>query len=118
MLIEKRIEPFDRVPDTEPRPPRLVLPSAIVTVPENDMSDWVICHDIWPGPDESDAEPLHVPVSVPGAEAEGWVGREDDPPLFPLQPPADTSSSTPTRRKSNGRWFRVVSAMATTQSGN
>ena len=82
-----------------------------MTVPENDASDWVICHDIWPGPDESDAEPLHVPVSVPGTEGDGWVGREDGPPLPPLQPLADASRRTPTRRKSIRRRVRVLLAM-------
>jgi hypothetical protein len=62
-LIEKCIEEPVTVPDTEPRPPAPVLPSDIVKEPENDVPCWVSCHVICPGPHESFAQPLHVPVT-------------------------------------------------------
>ena len=40
-----------------------VAVSVMVTVPENDVSACVSCHDIGPAPDESDAEPVHVPLT-------------------------------------------------------
>ena len=46
MLIEKRTEELDNVPETEPRPPSPVPVSVIVIVPENDSPAWVTCHDI------------------------------------------------------------------------
>jgi len=61
----------DIVPDTEPRPDAPELVSIIVTVPENAEPDWVSCHTVVPGPDESDAAPLHEPERLIGSE--GWL---------------------------------------------
>ena len=82
--IEKCIDEPDRVPETDPRPLMPVAVSVIVTVPENDVSAWVICHDIAPPPDESVAEPVHVPLTD-AAGAEGCVGMGVLEPLLPPQ---------------------------------
>jgi hypothetical protein len=83
--IENRIEEPDRVPETDPRPLMPVAVSVIVTVPENDESAWVSCHDIAPAPDESVAEPVHVPLTdVEGADGCVGVGVLE-PPLPPPQ---------------------------------
>lgn len=55
-----------------------VLLSVIVNDPENDDPDWVSCHVIVPGPDESLAVPDHVPLMLAGDE--GSVGVEPPPP--------------------------------------
>lgn len=54
--------------------------SVMVIVPDTDVPDCVICHVICPGPDESLADPDHVPVrdaDVDGG-ALGSVGEEDE----------------------------------------
>jgi hypothetical protein len=111
MVITKLIRVSDTVPDTEPRPPSPVPLSVNVTVPENDVSDWVTCHDICPGPDESDAGPFHpgprltvVPAQMParlagadapmddeGSDGEGCAG---DATSLPEQAIADTATNT------------------------
>ena len=68
----------ETVPETVPRPETFVLVSVIVNDPENDEPDWVICHVIVPGPEESVALPLHVPLILAGAD--GSVGVEPPPP--------------------------------------
>jgi hypothetical protein len=84
------------VPETDPRPVKPVLVSVIVTVPENDVPVWVTCHAIAPGPDESDAGPLHVPVRLTEPDAAGVgvvdIGVEPLDPLQPPQAPNDTSA--------------------------
>ena len=102
MLIEKRIADSATVPDTDPLPPTPVLVSVIVTVPENDASVCVICHDIRPGPDESDAVPLHVPLTFAAGAAgvgvgEGGVGAAGALPVQPAADSATTKARTPTR---------------------
>jgi hypothetical protein len=94
MLIEKLIDEPEAVPETEPRPVIPVAVSTIVTPPENDVPVWPSCHDIPPGPDESDAEPVHVPsrLTVP-EEDEGWVGLPD-PPVPPVQAPTAMKART------------------------
>jgi len=83
--IVKWIAEPDTVPDTDPRPLTPVAVSVIVTVPENDESTWVSCHDIAPPPDESVAEPVHVPLTLVGVGCgEGPVG----PAGLPLPPQA------------------------------
>lgn len=82
--IEKCIAEPDRVPETDPRPLMPVAVSVMVTVPENDVAAWVSCHDIAPPPDESVAEPVHVPLTdVAGSE--GCVGVLEPPRLLPPQ---------------------------------
>jgi hypothetical protein len=56
-----------------PLPDTLVDVSVIVIVPEKDVPDWVTCHVIWPGPEESEADPVHVPVTLV-VEGPGPVG--------------------------------------------
>ena len=92
--IEKRIDELDRVPETDPRPLMPVAVSVIVTVPENDEADCVSCHVIGPPPDESVAEPVHVPLTFSVVEGcVGWVGGpEASPP--PLQALVNASAST------------------------
>jgi hypothetical protein len=67
------------VPEIVPRPVTFVDVSVIVIVPDTEVPDCVTCHVICPGPDESLAEPVHVPVSeeVDGG-ALGSVGEEPD----------------------------------------
>ena len=92
--IVKWIAEPDRVPDTDPRPRMPVAVSVIVTVPENDVSTWVSCHDIAPPPDESVAEPVHVPLTdEAGVEGCVGVGVLEPPPLPPPQL-VNTSAST------------------------
>jgi hypothetical protein len=111
MVIKKLIRVSDTVPETEPRPPNPVPVSVNVTVPENDVSAWVSCHDICPGPDESDAVPFQpggrltvCPAQMParlmgadavsdgeGSDGEGWVG---DATSLPEQATADTTTKT------------------------
>ena len=55
-----------------------VLLSVIVNDPEKDDPDWVICHVIVPGPEESVAVPAHVPLTLAGED--GSVGLEPPPP--------------------------------------
>ena len=67
----------DTVPDAVPRPVTVVFVVVLrvsVNVPENDEPDCVICHVIWPGPDESDAEPVHVPVTFDGVDGDAGFG--------------------------------------------
>jgi hypothetical protein len=66
------------LPETVPRPVTFVLLSVIVNDPENDDPDWVSCHVIVPGPEESLAVPDHVPLTLAGEE--GSVGLEPPPP--------------------------------------
>ena len=103
-VIEKRTDAPEIVPETDPRPVRPVVVSVIDTVPENDVSVWVICHAIAPGPVESDAGPLHVPLKLVVGPGDGaGVGDVALDPLLPPQP-NDTSAhkasarSAPTRR--------------------
>lgn len=87
----------DTVPDTVPRPDAPVLLSVIVNDPENDEPDCVICHVIVPGPEESVAVPVHVPLTLAGAD--GSVGLEPPPP--PPQPAnsaSEVSKQAPRRR--------------------
>lgn len=70
----------ETVPDIVPRPVTFVDVSVMVIVPDTDVPDCVICHVICPGPDESLADPDHVPVrdaDVDGG-ALGSVGEEDE----------------------------------------
>ena len=69
----------DTVPEIVPLPVTFVDVSVMDIVPDTDVPDCVTCHVIWPGPDESLAEPVHVPVSdeVDGG-ALGSVGEEPD----------------------------------------
>lgn len=88
IVIEKRIDAPETVPETDPRPVTPVLVSIIVEVPENDPAVWVSCHAIAPGPVESEAGPLQVPFRSAGPEGAGVgvgeVGVElVDPPLPP-----------------------------------
>ena len=92
MLIENWIDEPDIVPDIVPRPFTRVLVSVIVTVPENEVLVCVSCQDIWPGPDESDAEPLHVPVTFDDV-CDGWVGVVGLPPPPPPPPHATADMS-------------------------
>ena len=61
----------------------------MAAVPLKELLDCVICQDICPGPDESDADPAQLPVRL--REGEGWAGvaaPPDDPPPLPPQPAA------------------------------
>src|SRR5262245_36792786 len=75
---ENCTEDPDTVPETVPRPVRFVLLSVIVSDPENDEPDCVICHVMVPGPEESDAVPDHLPFKSVGDE--GCVGLVLAPP--------------------------------------
>jgi hypothetical protein len=57
------------VPETDPRPVLLVAVSVIVNVPDTDEPVCVTLHVMDPGPVESDAAPLQVPVRFNSA---GW----------------------------------------------
>ena len=74
----------DTVPDTVPRPAAFVPESFIVNTPENELPDCVSCHVIVPGPDESEADPLQVPLTLAGV-AEGSVGVLEPPLSLLLQ---------------------------------
>jgi hypothetical protein len=63
----------DTEADIDPRPLAFVAPSVIATVPVNEVAVWAMRHVMVPGPDESAAEPVHVPVRS-GAEGEGEGG--------------------------------------------
>jgi hypothetical protein len=93
---EKWTDEPDVVPDTEPRALIPVAVSVIVAVPENDVSVCVSCHDIAPGPDESDAVPDHVPVRFTGVGGGCGVGGgvgEDG-----VEPPPQADTKTHRRR--------------------
>lgn len=93
IAIEKRIDEPDTVPETDPRPVIPVAVSVIVTVPANDVSACVSCQDIGPPPDESVAEPVHVPLRLTDVEGvEGCVGVVEPPP--PLHALVNASAST------------------------
>lgn len=77
-LIEKWIAEPDTVPDIEPRALTLVVPSVMVSVPETDVDVWVMRHVIWPGPDESEAEPLQVPVKSTTGGLGAVLGAVED----------------------------------------
>ena len=89
-MIENCTDDPVTVPDTDPLPTAPVVVSVTLTVPENDASVWVSCHVICPGPEESDAGPLHDPLrfTVGLGVGEGCVV----PPL-PPQAAAHTSAS-------------------------
>lgn len=90
MPIEKWIVEPDTEPDTEPRPLMLITVSVMVNGPENDVPVWATCHVIRPGPDASDAKPVHVPVrsTLVGV---GWVG-DPQAELATLQAIASTAT--------------------------
>ena len=84
----------ETVPEIVPRPVTFVDVSVMVIVPDTDVPDCVICHVICPGPDESLADPDHVPVSddeVDGG-ALGSVGEPDE------QARAEPSSASANKR--------------------
>jgi hypothetical protein len=70
----------EMVPETVPRPVTVVAVSVIVIVPDTDVPDCVTCHVIWPGPDESLADPDHVPVSDAEGDGGGELGSVGDEP--------------------------------------
>ncbi len=86
----------DTVPETVPRPVTPVPVSVVVSEPENDAPDWVSCHVIRPGPDESDAVPAQVPPTLAGA-TEGAVVLEESPEEHPV----DTTRTSETQERSN-----------------
>jgi hypothetical protein len=86
----------ETVPDTVPRPVTFVLLSTIVNDPENDEPDWVICHVMVPGPEESVALPLHVPFTLAGDD--GSVGVEPPPPPHAAAADSASTASTWTQR--------------------
>lgn len=81
--IEKLIDDADTVPETVPCPFTLALVSNIVSVPVKSVLTCVRRHVIWPGPDESEAVPLHVPATSAGGVGAGRAGSVGDgvPPL-------------------------------------
>ena len=76
--IEKWIAEPDTVPDIDPRALTLVVLSVMVSVPDKDVDVWVIRHVIWPGPVESEAGPLHVPVKSTAAGLGAGLGCVGD----------------------------------------
>jgi hypothetical protein len=68
----------ETVPEIVPRPVTFVDVSVMDIVPDTDVPDCVICHVICPGPDESLADPDHVPVNGVDGGALGSVGEEPD----------------------------------------
>jgi hypothetical protein len=71
-----------------------VAVSVIVTAPENDVSACVSCHDIGPAPDESVAEPVHVPARLTDVEGgEGCVGVLELA-VLPPHAPVNVNAST------------------------
>lgn len=106
MAIEKRtVEPVTS-PDNEPRPVTPLLASTMDAEPVTADPDCVICHVMRPGPDESLAVPLHVPVTVTGVAdgadgadgvADGWA--EDEPP----PQPATAASASPNAKRPSAR---------------
>jgi hypothetical protein len=81
----------ETVPETVPRPVTLLLLSVIVSDPENDDPDCVICHVIVPGPEESEAVPVQVPLTLAGED--GSVGLEPPPPPQPATAPKAKANS-------------------------
>jgi hypothetical protein len=77
-----------------------VLLSVIVNDPENDDPDWVSCHVMVPGPDESLAVPDHVPLMLAGDE--GSVGVEPPPPQAVAAASAKAASVPAERRRVHG----------------
>jgi hypothetical protein len=77
----------------------------MVNEPENDEPACVICHVIVPGPDESDASPLHEPVVLDGVDGEVGLGEDEEPDDPPLQArlgiirPTATASRAATRSR-------------------
>jgi hypothetical protein len=92
----------ETVPETVPRPVTLVLLSVMVSDPENDDPDCVICHVIVPGPEESEAVPVQVPLTLAGED--GSVGLEPPPP----PQPAATPRANAKRRQATRRRVREV----------
>src|SRR5262245_37849751 len=94
-FTEKWMDEPDVVPETEPLAPIPVAVSVTVAVPENDVSVCVSCHDIAPGPDESEAGPDHVPVRfAPLGDCDGVGEGEDGVEPPPLQVHDTRSSKT------------------------
>jgi hypothetical protein len=58
--------------------------SVTVIEPENEAPLCVICHVIVPGPEESDAVPVHVPVRL--GEPDGVEGVSSSPPEHAATP--------------------------------
>ena len=114
MVIENcSVDPV-MVPDTDPVPTAPVLVSVARTVPENDASVCVSCHVICPGPEESDAEPLHDPLRFTGEAGvgEGCVV----PPLLPPQETVQTTraASADTRPKDRGAYRAILTGFDVT----
>ena len=91
-LIVKVTDDPETVPITDPRPVTFVAVSVMVSVPLTDAPDCVICHVICPGPDESDAVPLQVPVRLEPVGDDGAAGGEES--LLLLQAESVEMSTT------------------------
>jgi hypothetical protein len=87
-----------------------VLLSVIVNDPENDDPDWVSCHVIVPGPEESLAVPDHVPFTLAGDE--GAVGLEPPPPQAAAAASAKATSVGAQRRRVRGSGEMFISRMS------
>ena len=66
----------DTVPVTVPCPTLPAVVSVIVKEPDTAAPECSSCHNIWPGPEESTAEPDHEPVRL----ADGPVPPPESPP--------------------------------------
>jgi hypothetical protein len=114
ILIENVIDAPETVPEMEPRPVMPVLVSLMVAEPENDVPLSLSCHDRTPEPDESEADPVHVPdkLDCPADGDVGWEGL-DDPPSPPAQAgmPA-TASMARSVRASFEIWAKSFSPCA------
>jgi hypothetical protein len=90
------------VPDTEPLAVIPVAVSVMVAVPENDVSVCVSCHEIAPGPDESEAGPDHVPARLAGVDGGCGVGLGEEgvePPPQPVDTRASHTTTPDARRR-------------------
>ena len=88
-----------------------VLLSVIVKDPENDDPDWVSCHVIVPGPEESVAVPDHVPFTLAGDD--GALGLEPPPPPQAVAAAsANATSAEAQRRRVRGSDEMFISRMS------
>ncbi len=62
---------LETVPESDPRPFRFVVASVAVTVPVSVVPVCEMTHVMEPGPEESDAEPVHVPATLSTAGSLG-----------------------------------------------
>ena len=103
------------VPDTEPLAVIPVAVSVMDAGPENDVSVCVSCHDIAPGPLESEAGPDHVPATLTTVGEGCGVGLGEagvEPPPQAVDRSASQTTHPDVRRRIAQKMFTVARSLS------